>query len=808
MRARRRALALSQADLAHRARLGERTVRTAELGEPVATDSAMSLAAILGIPYVVLVRKTASEVYARLTERGYAPLAPPEPWQHRPEGDTLVDAVRGADRGIVLCIEGKSGLGKSALARHLAAECRDAFPDGSLWINAGNLGSDDKVRRLQLDLAGCLGFAELLPEPDLVPAEAFDRAFARRLWARRRLLILDDVKEPEDIERLLDADRPSWLVVTTALRYVAERVHGEHVRLERWDDDAVRSLLAEMVGADRLEADPEGTEELARLTAGVPLVARSVAESLKRRRYTTPSAYARELEQGGIEGLGVEDHAKIGALYVFQDRPFSMAFAREATGLSEVGTRLLLEQLSDLYLLREAPEAEPDETPRPRFLLDSASRGVAFWSTAETQRAMDRLLRAGPSLAREVTGGGQSMAEGNRLDVDLPAWRLLLDEATARVLGPDAGAVETPDAVPEARPGEVLEILPRLLHELSPLLLFRPPPEGGRWITAGVAAARARGDREAQRDLAWLMMMFWWLGRQRVGPANDWLPEATRLAVEVGPARWAISTHVFSAALRAWVEGAEPAIEILELAAALARGAEDCAVERASALTSLASMLLLRGSSERSRSEALLEEALAALDDQQGPLRPVIRGEITLNLAVLRLLRGADLPPAADLAAAVREVLHVFRGSALLEAQVIGLGRLLGIDVGVTPPTAAEAFYAVPPELVHSRILRLGQTAVDLGQPVEGMRYPGAIHTDQGEFSLVTTPLAPREGYIPLAMTAIMPLAPLREMLSGDGLDIALEFLEAARGPTHPHYQALQHLRAGSGTEQSTKSML
>ncbi|MBW1880763.1 MAG: helix-turn-helix transcriptional regulator, partial [Deltaproteobacteria bacterium] len=169
MRLRRRALALSQSDLARGARIGERTVRTAEQGKHISPDTAMQLAVALGTPYIVLVRKGPEEIQARLMERGYAILEPPEPWMEREETDALIDLLCGARDGVLVCLEGQSGIGKSVLTRRVAMGVKAHFPDGSIWVNAANLVDDPRVRRLQLDLAQCLGFAELLPEPDLVP---------------------------------------------------------------------------------------------------------------------------------------------------------------------------------------------------------------------------------------------------------------------------------------------------------------------------------------------------------------------------------------------------------------------------------------------------------------------------------------------------------------------------------------------------------------------------------------------------------------------------------------------------------------
>ncbi|TNE85138.1 MAG: helix-turn-helix domain-containing protein [Deltaproteobacteria bacterium] len=784
MRSRRKALALSQSDLAERARMGARTVRAAEKGDPVSTDTAMQLAVTLGLPYVQLVRKSPEELQNRLLERGYALLDPPEPWVERDELASLTRLLT-AEKGGLVVLEGPAGIGKSSAARWLANEVMDEFPDGAIWLAAAKLDEPGRLHRVQRDVAACLGFAELLPDPDLVTGEAFDRAFAARLWSRKRLLVLDDVQDARHVQRLLEPEHPQWMLATTSSRYVADQLGGHRHRIERWSTADATRLLERVVDDHRTEADPEGVEALAERSGGLPLIARQMGEALRRRRYTAPTDYAAEIEGAGIEGLGTEDHARIGALYVFQDRPFSLPFARVATGLSEVGTRLLLEQLSDLYLLREVPG------PTRRFALDSASRGIHFWDSQESQRAMNRLIAAAPDLGEELAGdpiGGDTNVEAAaRLDADLPTLGLILDRMTREVLGDSPRAARSPADVPSPLRADLP--VGRALRAMRSLLIYQPPDEAGAWLTAALSAARDQHNDEDVRDASWMLMVWWWLRRQRHGAASEWCEPAVRAAREVGPPERVASALLFAAAVKQYAEGTQAQLHYLAQAAELGENDALESYQRACALGSYAVALFLEGDIEQA--EALTERGLAIIE---GSPDRVVWAELVLNLGAIRLARGGTLPPADQIREAVRLVTTTFAGSTLLEAQVFELARMLGVDPRKPMPTAGQVFYAVPAELVNSRLVRIAQMLIDLGHPVEGVHYEGSRDTPIGRFSSITTPFAPRQARPAMAMALLAPVEPFRRLLSEEGRKAAMDFVVAVRGPHHPLHRALESM--------------
>jgi predicted ATPase len=115
---------------------------------------------------------------------------------------------------VISAIGGTAGVGKTALAVEWAHQVAGEFPDGQLYVN---LRGYDQGRPLTPGeaLAGCLS-ALGVPGPR-IPAEVDDRAAAYRsvLAGRRVLIVLDNVRDAEQVRPLLPGE-PGCLVVVTS----------------------------------------------------------------------------------------------------------------------------------------------------------------------------------------------------------------------------------------------------------------------------------------------------------------------------------------------------------------------------------------------------------------------------------------------------------------------------------------------------------------------------------------------------------------------------------------------------------------
>lgn len=370
LRERRLMLGLTQEELADRAGVAVRTLKSAEAGEPIAQITAQCLTTVLGLPYASILTTALEEVERRLSLAGYAALANRDPLVGRTsELGELVEAVS-ADEGVAFCVTGPSGIGKSTLVRQLVAEVRGAFPEGVVWVEASELAGRGRRLAVQGDLAEALGFQDVLPDAGRVTEGHFDHAFATRLFSRRRLLILNDARYPGVLEAFRGHGGTSWIVATSAHRL---QVSAPWRTLEVGplpSEDALR-LLSRGVAPARLAAEPEATEHLLRVCGGSVACLRSAESALAKSRYLRVSdavdelgAYLQRSEQAALWRARLTDEAAAAAmeLRVFGGSPFSIPWACVATGLEQRDVRALLSELHDLYLLEEV-HAEGEDLP-------------------------------------------------------------------------------------------------------------------------------------------------------------------------------------------------------------------------------------------------------------------------------------------------------------------------------------------------------------------------------------------------------------------------------------------------------------
>ncbi|MBT9255928.1 hypothetical protein KMZ32_10620 [Phycicoccus sp. MAQZ13P-2] len=220
-----------------------------------------------------------------------APLPVPRTLPRRPdvvvgrarEVDGILRAAEGLEHAaVVVSVTGLPGTGKSTLALEAGHALRDRFPGGTLHHDGGNLPGGTPVGTLVTTFLPLLGM-----HPEAVPSSTRAQVGLLRslLDARRVLLVLDNVAADDDAARLADllpAGAGSMAVVTSR-RPLPGLVAGHHVRLGSLDPTASHRLLEELVGTRRTEEAPEATDEVIRLTGGLPLALRLAAGRLAQR---------------------------------------------------------------------------------------------------------------------------------------------------------------------------------------------------------------------------------------------------------------------------------------------------------------------------------------------------------------------------------------------------------------------------------------------------------------------------------------------------------------------------------------------
>lgn len=197
---------------------------------------------------------------------------------------------------VALC--GPPGVGKSALALCAAWRLRAAYPDGQWYAKVVTPAG---ARRDPAEVLGELLRASGV-EPATIPETTEARAamFRARLTDRKVLLLLDDVRDADDVVPMLPGS-PGCAVLITSRTQLPRLValHGARVvSVPALRETEAIGLLRQMLGADTIAVQPGATAELARLCGFLPLALRVAAANLAGRPARELRNYVAELGRG------------------------------------------------------------------------------------------------------------------------------------------------------------------------------------------------------------------------------------------------------------------------------------------------------------------------------------------------------------------------------------------------------------------------------------------------------------------------------------------------------------------------------
>jgi len=314
----------------------------------------------------------------------------------------------------VAAVIGGGGLGKTTLAVHVAHRIAERFPDGQLYVDLN--GACPSALTPETVLGQWL--RALGEDPSALPADLEERAarFRSLLSTRRVLVVLDNARDAGQIRPLLPASNHCAALITSRSR-LAGLPGAYRLSLSSMPDDEAMILLAQLVGADRLAAEPEATAELLRACDGMPLALRIAGARLGARANWAVSTLARRLSdrRRRLDELAIGDlaaRASFDVGYAALARPdldgalsperafrllglvrspdISLPAAAALLGLCGARAELVLEALVDAHLL-DSPE--PDRYRMHDLIrLYAAERAAADEDEAARAEALRRLI--------------------------------------------------------------------------------------------------------------------------------------------------------------------------------------------------------------------------------------------------------------------------------------------------------------------------------------------------------------------------------------------------------------------------------
>ena len=271
---------------------------------------------------------------------------------------------------VISALAGIGGVGKTALAVHVAHRLRTEFPDGQLYFDLRGVGAvASDPHSVLADFLGALG-----TPPSSVPETLDQRsALYRSLLADRRMLVLlDNAKDASQVRPLLPGVAGCSVLVTSRSR-MAGLSGAQIVDVEVLSEEESLALFAAIAGEQRVSAEPEAAREVVAACAYLPLAVRIVASRLAARRNWTVAALAarladerRRLDELQVADLAVETTFQLGytqldpsqarafRLLSLSDGPdFSSAAAAAVLDLELDDAEDLLASLVDVGLLED-----------------------------------------------------------------------------------------------------------------------------------------------------------------------------------------------------------------------------------------------------------------------------------------------------------------------------------------------------------------------------------------------------------------------------------------------------------------------
>ncbi|MEU5563288.1 tetratricopeptide repeat protein [Micromonospora musae] len=256
----------------------------------------------------------------------------PVPYQLPPAPPLMVGRWAEVDRlrasaeadAAVCLVEGAGGVGKSALALHVAHQIAGRYGGGCLYTDLRGAAAGIAAAE-PADVVG--RFLRALGAPT-VPASLDEASALLRTWTAERgvLVVLDNAASAAQVRPLL-ASGPRCTTIITSRWMLPDLDTTSRIRVDPLPDDAALALLTGLTGARRVQAEPAAAATVVRRCGGLPLALRIVGARAAARPDASLAGLAERVDDEGLrlDVLEVGDLSVRASLHLgyqaFEDAP-------------------------------------------------------------------------------------------------------------------------------------------------------------------------------------------------------------------------------------------------------------------------------------------------------------------------------------------------------------------------------------------------------------------------------------------------------------------------------------------------------
>jgi len=232
--------------------------------------------------------------------------------------DRMIETDARAPTVAISALSGAGGVGKTALAVHWAHRVRDRFPDGQLYVDLQGYAPAEPARPQDV----LARFLRALGVPgERVPADPDEAAglYRTMLADKRMLVVLDNAHTADQVRPLLPGSRSCLAVVTSRDRLSGlVAIEGaQRVSLDGLTADEAVALLGRVIGAGRLDAEPDAVAALVDACGRLPLALRIAGANLAEQPDQSIAGYVELLTASRLTELQVQgdDRAAVRASF-------------------------------------------------------------------------------------------------------------------------------------------------------------------------------------------------------------------------------------------------------------------------------------------------------------------------------------------------------------------------------------------------------------------------------------------------------------------------------------------------------------